>query len=51
MKLIRKYIKQIFNLYDYDDFQIGGTCGLCGKWVKKCIVEKNWSIVICEECK
>jgi hypothetical protein len=49
--MIRKWIKEFFHLYDYKDLRIGGHCGICGRWVKECIVEKEWAITICEQCK
>jgi len=30
--------------------QVGGHCGLCGKWVEHAIVEREWSWTLCEKC-
>ena len=32
------------------ELQIGGHCGLCGKWVPDVIVERRWSWTICPKC-
>ena len=29
---------------------IGGHCGLCGKWVERCLVPSYWRITICDSC-
>lgn len=49
-KFIRKWIKELFDLYDIDDLSVGAHCGCCGKWVDNDIVEKNWKITICDKC-
>ena len=50
MKVLRNWIKRVFELYDKEDLAIGGHCGLCGKWVDDEICEKDWRVVLCEEC-
>lgn len=30
--------------------QVGGHCGICGKWVSNVIVERVWAWTLCEEC-
>jgi len=30
--------------------QVGGHCGLCGKWVPDVIVERGWSWTLCDKC-
>lgn len=50
---LRRWVKRRFWLYDIDDLQIGGHCGLCGRWVPDCIVEKGprfWAVTICRRC-
>lgn len=32
------------------EIQIGGHCGLCGKWVPNVLVERDWSWTLCDEC-
>lgn len=49
--MFKRFVKKLFNLYEIKDLQIDGTCGLCGKYVKNYIVEKDWAIVICDKCK
>jgi len=49
--MFRNWIKEIFNLYDYSDLQIGGHCGICGRWIKDVIVQKSWAVTICDNCK
>jgi len=31
--------------------QVGGHCGICGKWVSDVLVERSWSWTLCEVCK
>ena len=50
-KMIRNWIKEFFQLYDFSDLQVGGHCGCCGHWVETCITEKSWSITVCDQCK
>lgn len=28
-------------------FQVGGHCGLCGKWIPDAVVPKSWAITMC----
>jgi hypothetical protein len=32
------------------ELQIGGHCGLCGKWVPDVIVERRWAWTLCDKC-
>ena len=49
--MIRNLIKRLFELYDYDDFTIGGHCGCCGKWIRNEIFLKDDAWGLCKECK
>ena len=31
-------------------YQVGGHCGLCGKWVDDEILPQEWAITICNAC-
>jgi hypothetical protein len=31
-------------------FDIGGHCGLCGKWVETEVVSKQGRVTVCDEC-
>jgi len=46
----RDRIKRWFILYDPEDFQVGGHCGICGEWVKDDILPKAHSWTLCSEC-
>lgn len=48
---IRKWIKQKFYLYDFEDLAVGGHCGCCGSWVDRAIVEKGWEWTLCDKCR
>ena len=48
---IRKWVKQIFHLYDIEDLAVGGTCGLCGKWIEKKIFDKAYRVGTCKKCE
>jgi len=32
------------------ELQIGGHCGICGKWVPNVLVERRWSWTLCDKC-
>ena len=32
------------------DMEVGGNCGVCGKWVSDAIVIKDWHYIVCKEC-
>ena len=48
---MRKLIERLFNLYDVEDLQIGGHCGLCGKPIPDEIFEKIFPWGMCKECQ
>ena len=53
-KQIYNFLHGILNDYDYykiSDLQIGGHCGLCGRWIPDEIFEKIWAWGMCKECK
>ena len=50
-KKIRNWIKELFDLYDAEEFIIGGHCGICGKWIPDEIFDKYWRWGICIKCK
>ena len=31
--------------------EVGGHCGLCGKWIPDVLVHRDWSWSVCEKCK
>jgi hypothetical protein len=45
-----KRIKDKYLLWRLDELQIGGHCGLCGKWVSDEILPKEWAITLCDQC-
>jgi len=32
------------------ELQVGGHCGICGKWVPNVLVERQWLWTLCEKC-
>lgn len=32
------------------EMQVGGHCGLCGKWVPDVLVERHWAWTMCDKC-
>jgi len=48
--MFRRWVKRYFKLYDFEDLQIGGTCGCCGVWIPREIVLKNWPYGLCKNC-
>lgn len=49
-KKIRSRIKRWFDLYDPVDLQVGGHCGLCGRWIEGELLPKDWAWSICDQC-
>ena len=49
--MIRRLVKRLFKLYDYDDFVAGGNCGLCGKWIPNEVFPADWPWGICDDHK
>ena len=49
-KFIKNFVKNLFDLYEYDDFQIGGHCGCCGSYIKDEIFPKMWAWGLCKKC-
>jgi hypothetical protein len=47
---IIKRLKNRYEFYWIEELQIGGHCGLCGKWVSNEILPKQYAITICKEC-
>jgi len=35
--------------YDISELQVGGHCGLCGKWIPNEIYPKYWAWGVCED--
>lgn len=33
-----------------DNIQIGGHCGLCGKWMPNQLFPKTWAWGVCDKC-
>jgi len=53
MKIKDKFInliKRKFDLYDIEDLEVGGHCGLCGDWMPKEIVPKYFQWSLCDKC-
>ena len=46
--IINKLEKMGF--YKIENLQVGGHCGLCGKWINNKIFSKIWAIGICKNC-
>ena len=54
MKRIKRWIKsklEYWGYYQIKDLQIGGHCGLCGKWIPDEIFPSYWAIGICKNHK
>lgn len=49
-KWLRDKIKSKLSLWDIEDLQIGGHCGLCGNWISNTIVDKLWAVDMCDNC-
>lgn len=49
-KKIVEIIKQKHGLFKISELQIGGHCGLCGRWISDEIFEKVWAVGICKTC-
>jgi len=49
-KRIRTRVKKWFILYDLEDLQIGGHCGICGRWIEDEIMDKGYAWSLCENC-
>jgi hypothetical protein len=45
-----KKILNHFKYYKISDLQIGGHCGMCGKYINE-IFDKIWPWGLCEDCK
>lgn len=46
--------EKIFNYFGYykiDHIKIGCHCGLCGDWMPKQIIDKEWTWGICDNCR
>jgi len=48
--LISNFLRK-YGYFKIEDLQAGGHCGLCGKWVDDCVVEKYWPWTACESCR
>jgi len=48
--MIKRIVKRLFCLYEIKELQVGGHCGLCGKWVQDIVLPKVWAITVCEKC-
>jgi len=49
--MFRNFIKGLFHLYDIEELQAGGWCGICGKWLPNVIVPKEWPYTVCPDCE
>ena len=49
--MIKEWVKNRFNLYSLEELQVGGWCGLCGKWLPDIIVPKWWPYSVCKDCE
>ncbi len=49
-KKLRNFFKSKLNLYDIEDLQIGGHCGICGVWISDVICKKSDAICLCAKC-
>jgi len=53
MKFKQVIINKLYDILEpeiIDNLQIGGHCGLCGKWVPDEILPKSWAITLCSKC-
>lgn len=48
--MIKRWIKKKFKLYEIEDLQVGGHCGLCGARMEHEILPKSWPWSICQKC-
>ena len=39
-----------WEIYHIEEFQAGGHCGCCGKWVKSDVVPEVWPWTLCDQC-
>jgi hypothetical protein len=46
-----KYKYMAFILAEFGKyFEVGGHCGLCGKWVSNVVCAKTSRITVCDDC-
>jgi hypothetical protein len=50
MNIIKAKIKEWLIYFICDSIQIGGHCGICGKWIPNKLYPRFWAIGICDEC-
>ena len=50
MSWLRRKIKKYLEIYEPEDLQVGGHCGLCGSWIPNQIFPIEWSWGICAAC-
>lgn len=46
--LFRNWMRDM-GYYAIDELQVGGHCGLCGKWIPDKIFPKYWAWGMCKE--
>jgi len=51
LEKIWSYIARKLAPYIAAELQIGGHCGICGKWVPNELVDRRYPWTLCEECK
>ena len=45
-----RWLREWIALVVIQELQIGGHCGLCGKWVPDVLVHRYWAVTICCQC-
>ena len=50
MNWIKRRIRQFIVATVLEEIQVGGHCGLCGKWVERCLTDAVWGVTYCAEC-
>ena len=47
--MIRRLKKWIVSIV-VQELQVGGHCGLCGKWIEHVLVSQYWPWTVCKDC-
>lgn len=50
MNPVRKWLSRFIVSTVLREIQVGGHCGLCGKWVERCLTDVVWGVTYCAEC-
>lgn len=51
LEWVKRKVRQKIAEIVTEEIQVGGHCGICGKWIPNELFERWWAWGICDKCR